>query len=253
MKFSRICVLTTMMLGMSGAAGAQAPGPAGTWPEIRLTSRHWAPYHFADGPTITGPGVDAAGCAMKALNAKFKVESFPFIRAQKMVADGEADGFFLASRTPERDEFAVLSAPISRSIIRWYTLKDSSADPMTNKSLAVATIRGSNGAQTLEREGYVNAARLATAVEVLKMLFAKRVEAVMLTQSTADEAFASGAIDGTPDMLKSVKYSENGLGIYFGKTFLAANPGFLEAFNKVAGGCFIDVMKEDSPAPAVTQ
>lgn len=216
---------------------ATGPTRGADWPELRLVTRDWPPYHIVENGQISGPAVTVVRCAVSRMGVTMRLEAFPWARAQMMVQQGQADGFFTASQTPDRDVWAVLSGPVTWSTIVWYLPRDSTKDPTQDKNLPVASMRGSAFGDYLDRNHYTNITKLGAVSDVLRLLLKGRVDAVLLTEATADDAFRTILTPSDREKLRLIPVSKHPLGVYFARSFLERAPGFLDAFNSATAQC----------------
>ncbi len=87
---------------------------------ILLTTTILSPYQErGDDGTLQGIAVELIRCALHEMNQPYELEVYPWKRAQMMVKDGDAQGFFVGSQNPERDAYATISAPVLINRWRW--------------------------------------------------------------------------------------------------------------------------------------
>ena len=108
MRQSRLKGSTGVALALCLSAGPAIAAP------VRLTTHDLPPYSFVDEQgKLAGVAVKRVECAMTRIQRAFTVTVYPWARAQKLVYAGDADGFFAASQSAERDALAQLSAEIA--------------------------------------------------------------------------------------------------------------------------------------------
>ena len=221
------CLAATLLVG---SAFGEAP--------LRLTTHELPPYSFAGtGARPGGVAVNVVDCAAQAIGQPLEVGIYPWARAQAMVRDGHADGFFAASQSPARDEFAVLSAVIAPQEWRWYFPAGSNVKPSSDKfrkEARVGSFLGGNMLSWLKENGYRVAASPLSNDQMLQMLMRGRVDAILANNLVMDELLVA---HGLQARIRSELLQDKPLGVYFSKLFLERNPGFLQRFNEAVGKC----------------
>lgn len=229
-NFLRICILaaTAFFPAMVGAAGSASADT------FKLNSQDWKPYQYLTNGQPDGIAVKAVKCVVEKMGHKADINLLPWVRAQKEVAEGTADGFFAASKSAERDAYAELSETFIPQVWGWYSMADKTVDA-SSKATRVGVLAGSSMEQWLEKNGYTAMQKVQSSEALVKMLQTGRIDAVLANEIAFKEAVASsGAAEGA---FKGVEHSNRPLGVYFGKAFLAKNPGFLTAFNGAVKSC----------------
>lgn len=204
-----------------------------------LTTHDLPPYSFpVEGRAPSGIAVRTVQCAATALSIPVNIGFFPWKRAQEMVKNNAADGFFAASQADQRDVYAVLSATIAPQEWRWYLLKTSAMDPRskTFKSAArTSSFHGANMRDWLIENGYIANDSPPQNKSLLAMLLKGRVDAILANRLVMDQLLAQ---TGKADAVKSYPALDKPLGIYFSKTFLATQPpDYLARWNQAITAC----------------
>lgn len=212
---------------LSLAAGASAE-------TIKFNTQDWKPYQTVINGQPDGIAVKAVKCIVEKMGHKADIAVLPWTRAQKEVADGVAGGFFAASKSADRDAFAEMSQAFIPQVWRWYTAADKVVD-VAGKTAKVGVLAGSSMEKWLDENGYTATQKIQSTDALVKMLQSGRVEAVLANEIVFKEALGTaGASDAA---FKAIPHSDRPLGVYFGKTFLAAHPGFLDGFNAQIKAC----------------
>lgn len=217
-------------------AGPGASAPAAT--ELVIATQEWAPYQTEASGRQGGIAVDAMRCVLDRLGARYRFVFLPWRRAQEDVRAGRADAFFAASRSAERDEYAVFSVPIAPQVWTWYFPRGASMrpdDPAFKATARIGATAGSNMAAWLARDGYLVEDDIRSMAQLVAMLRARRVDAVLANALTFAEAMR--AIGQSPDTFESRVERSEPLGVYFGRHLLSRRPGVLEAFNRHVPPC----------------
>lgn len=213
---------------------------------VLLTTHNLHPYGsfpYGQPPRITadnqfrGLAVDKVRCVFEKLGVHLEILVYPWKRAQSMVQNGEADGFFAASRRAKRDEFAVMSDMVADQKWNWFLLKENPLSPDDPRFKETATVGGFIGANMLswmQENDYNITATPANTEQLLKILLAGRVDAVLANNHVMDALLSRYSVE---DDVKVYLNQDKPLGVYFSKSFITANPGFLDAFNATLGDC----------------
>ncbi|EAR60601.1 hypothetical protein [Neptuniibacter caesariensis] len=76
---------------------------------IVLTTHNLPPYSHYIGKMLSGSAVEVVECAFKPMSEyTLQIKVVPWKRAQTLVIQNEADGFFAASKNPTRDNYATM-------------------------------------------------------------------------------------------------------------------------------------------------
>lgn len=222
--------LGVVVLTLVGTSAAAAP--------LRLTTHELPPYSFAgSGTRIGGVAVSVVECAAQVIDQPLEISILPWARAQAMVREGQADGFFAASQSAERDSFAVLSAIIAPQEWRWYFKAGSRLRPTTEAfrtEARVGSFLGGNMLSWLKENGYRVAASPVSNEQMLQMLMRNRVDAILANNLVMDSLLAANGLNSG---IQSELLQDKPLGVYFSKTFLERSPGFLPRFNAAVEKC----------------
>ncbi|CAM3964432.1 substrate-binding periplasmic protein [Shewanella aquimarina] len=213
---------------------------------VTITTQQWAPYHSQERDTQgvaheSGYGLTALDCVMAKIGQPYRVIFLPWGRAQNSVKQGKYDAFFSASRNEWRDQFAVLSNTFIQQEWNFYYHKNyripASMNEQKSNTVFGARIH-SNSAHWLAKNKFKRVKTFPTISELVKLLDAKRIDGVMenallFEAQVRQSQLSLDAFVKRPNMRID-------LGVYFGKTFLAKHPGFLERFNRHTQACRFD-------------
>lgn len=230
LHFTRTAVMAAA-LSLSAMTGLAGTAAADT---IKLTTQEWKPYQSTTNGQLDGLAVKAVKCILDKMGHKAEITVLPWTRAQKEVADGNAAGFFAASKSGDRDAFAEMSQAFIPQVWRWYTPADKTVD-VSSKATKVGVLAGSSMEKWLDENGFTATQKIQSTDALVKMLQSGRIEAVLANEIVFKEALTAS---GVPDSaFKAPQHSDRPLGVYFGKSFLASHPGFLNAFNGQVKAC----------------
>lgn len=210
---------------------------------LRLATQESAPYQTVRGGKLGGLAVKVVQCVLAKLNQPYIVAEFPWRRAQMLVEAGVYDGFFAASRTRQRDRFAVLSEPIADQSWRWYWLAANQLNPESESFKANGTasaLASSSMLFWLEQNNYRINSHATTTEQLFAQLMYGRVAAVLSNEAMARDYLKSGTV--LPGTLSEQPFTrltlpELQLGVYFSRKYLTRNPNFLSQFNRHISSC----------------
>ncbi|AUH50733.1 hypothetical protein CXB49_07915 [Chromobacterium sp. ATCC 53434] len=207
---------------------------------IRLATHQQPPLSFtrSDNGHADGLVVQIVACALNKMQRPYTVDVLPWARAQLLVQLQQADGFFAATPSAERDDYAVLSDALIPYERRWYLLKSSPLSPSSpdfKRQARIGAFNGSNMDGWLRDRGYHLTATPANSELLLRMLQSRRVDAVLGNGYAIDALIARLGMQAE---LRSERAETLPMGVYFGKAFLAREgPQFLPQFNGALQGC----------------
>lgn len=181
-------------------------------------------------------------CALKAMGRAYTIEQVPWKRAQRETEAGAYDGFFIATRNDKRDVYAVFSSPFYA--IKWlYVVKVHSAlspDLPNFKTSRFGADLGSARLAWLQRQkaaGEITGGVMGvnSPDQVLKMLLSGRIEVGLLNDHGLTQSLARLCLD--PGRFRTFWVHDTPAGVYFSKSFLKKNLGFMEGFDRAIDTC----------------
>lgn len=233
MKSGGVVLLLAIALLMARPATAEeAAAP------VRLTTHDLPPYGYFENGQLTGTAVHVVSCVMDRVKRPFQIDVLPWKRAQALVQVGQADGFFAASRNPQRDGYARISITIAEQNWTWFLLKENPHDPdkpdFQDKAV-VSSFLGANMQKWLRENGYnLDHSPPSDSRLLLRMLLGGRLDAALANDQVMHALVKKR---GVGERIREVLNRSKPLGIYFSKAFLAVNPGFLARFNAEVSDC----------------
>ena len=199
--------------------------------KIHLTVPDYPPYTSVENGRAAGAGVDIMKSLLTEISVDFVLSTAPnHGRAFQQLKNGASDGFFMASRHPERDAYAEFSRPILPNRWGWFVLKEKSGDmdvrsPRFKRNRSVGTMPNTNQHDWLRQQDYRWITAADTPEQLVQQLELRRIEAVF----TAEHVFL-GATD-TPSKFRFLPEKRWDLGLYVSKDYLKRNPDFLTRLN----------------------
>lgn len=195
------------------------------------------PYQEMVDGALDGSSMRTLSCVMTRLNQRYEVDLAPWLRAREQVRNGAAQGLFsVAADFDNQSGNGRLSLPLALERWVWVTL--TGVKPMRfalEKDQRVAAVLGSNQLKWLEGQGANIGGGARSTVQLLRMLAARRVDAVLVDEAELHIAWQEAGVDPTALAVSFERYMP--LGVYFSNAFLDANPGFLERFNREIAAC----------------
>jgi polar amino acid transport system substrate-binding protein len=206
--------------------------------ELKFLIPDYPPYTYQEQGHNKGIGYEAVSAIMADLQVAFSAELVPhFGRVVLELQKGEADGFFLATESVERNKVAVLSDSVMTIEWTWVWLKErvdlrpGSAEFKQQAQVSAQT--NSNVYHWLKERNYHVTAGTTDIRGLINLLVFKRVDAILLPQLTINTLMEQ---QGTKASLLSFKHEINlPLGIYINKTYLQQHPDFMQRLNAAIG------------------
>ncbi|QJY36090.1 transporter substrate-binding domain-containing protein [Vibrio europaeus] len=228
------CLMIMMGLLSSTHAFAQTSiGPA----RLLLTTQEWAPYQEYKHGQMQGIALDKVKCILGKMGQPYQLTMTSWSDAQLRVHSGAQHGFFVATQTDERDEYATLSEPIAEQKLMWYFGPgvEPKIDELSKLNLKFSAKFGSNKWFWLKRNGYNVVKQPRDAKVLLKLLKQREIDIALeddlVFKSELDEA-------GLPsDFFQYQVLETKPMGVYFSNRFLTKYSGFLSAFNAAVFKC----------------
>lgn len=202
--------------------------------KIVLNTHDQAPLSYPDEKgELTGTAVLPVLYALNRMGWQHEFSVLPWIRAQQLVQQGRADGFFAASSNAERDTYAVRSAPIAYQVSNWYLLKENPLNPDSPEFKArarVGSYQGANMLKWLKDNAYNVTGEPPEPDKLFLMLISARFDACLANDyNYANFIRRNPVFQGS---FRSVMHQSTALHVYFSKSFLEKHPGFLAEFNR---------------------
>lgn len=228
------CLLVTLGVLNSTYAFAQAAiGPS----RLLLTTQDWSPYQEYKHGQMQGLALDRVKCALGKMGQPYQLTMTTWSDAQLRVHSGTQHGFFVATQTAERDDYATLSAPIAQQDLVWYF--GPGVEPKINElsklNLKFSAKFGSNKWFWLKRNGY-NVVKQPRDAKVLLRLLKQREIDIALEDKLVFEGELKEA-ELPNDFFQFQTLDSQPMGVYFSNRFLNKYSGFLAAFNVAVSKC----------------
>jgi ABC-type amino acid transport substrate-binding protein len=198
--------------------------------EIALGTNVSSAYTADRSQLVRGGSIEHIECIFKDLQQPYQITTVPWLRARQEVRKAHLDGFFTAISVDEADAYASLSAPLVLENWYWFWRADMPEPTSWKGSHKLGAILGSQQAEWLAAAGYPEPMTANNLPQMLKMLFSKRIDVILADKEHFEKAAAELGADDTSYQYRFFRYVP--LGVYFGKSFLADNPGFLSRFNQ---------------------
>lgn len=214
---------------LSGGGGAIAAE------EILLETVEEAPYQVYLQGALTGQAVTQLDCIFRQLEFSPVYRVTSAARAQLNLRKARVDGYFSAAPNPDIDRFADLSVPLLVKKWNSYSYDPQLLNlPMWDRRLKIGVISGGNPMVWLDSRGVAPAMQAASMEQLLELLHKGRVNLIVADEMAVQEVLERHS--ALPPPLQRFQQFMP-LGVYFAKTFLRDNPGFLAEFDRQAESC----------------
>ena len=192
---------------------------------LRLVIPEYIPYTSTEGGKPHGIGVDKVVPLLASLGLDCQISGGSFGDAVTAIKEGRADGFFLASKSAERDAVAVLFAPIVYNNWFWYLAADSKLDPKApefNQGTVVGTVSFSAQAAWLNKNDFH--VRIMPNADPLPgmLLEHKGINSILGPELVINDAIAKAGL--SPDKFRTVLADRKPFGLYVAKAWLTQHP-----------------------------
>ena len=202
---------------------------------LRVAVPDYPPYTYVHNEQIVGEGFESFVAIMKQLGVEYQAQPVPhFGRSIIEMENNQLDALLLATESQERNALAVYSAPLFYTDWAWVWLAErTDINPNYEQfkhTAQVSAQMNSNIYHWLSRQHYKITPGTSDIRGLFSLLDHKRVDAVMLPALTARTLISQEQLPKTHyNIHKQIKLPYD---IYVSKTYLAANPGFMERLNK---------------------
>ncbi|SOB59765.1 conserved exported protein of unknown function [Pseudodesulfovibrio profundus] len=207
-------------------------GICGQSRRIVLATHDLNPYgYYHDSGKFDGDAVRVVRYALDKMGISLNLIVVPWERAQLMTWEGEADGFFAASKNEYRERHGVMSEIIADQKWTWYMLKSNPLDPSNDdfkENARVTSFIGANMLKWLKNNGYLVATPPKNTEALARMLQYQRFDAALANHRVMENIIHKHKLHGK---FKSRTLQDKPLGVYFNRNYLARHPEFLEEFN----------------------
>ncbi|WP_198147333.1 substrate-binding periplasmic protein [Gilvimarinus polysaccharolyticus] len=188
-------------------------------------------------PSSLGQSADLVRCVFARLPYEVSMHVQPWRRVQQEVLTGVSDGFFTAMSDPQVDKYASLTDPLILEKWYWFSRAGTSVD-VDPSSLRIGAILGSPQQLWYELNGHNTALGAQDLPQLIKLLFAGRVDVILADHKHFIEA--ANVLSIAPSRYQATFFRYVPLGVYMGQDFLASNSDFLSSFNKQIPFCAPD-------------
>ncbi|MFV3073182.1 substrate-binding periplasmic protein [Niveispirillum fermenti] len=203
---------------------------------LHLLTNIAPPYQEMVNGELGGTSLRALDCIMDRLDQRYEVDLAPWLRAREQVRQGAVAGIFSVAPDPEGPRDGHLSLPLALERWVWVTPAGIRLVKMDlHQRRRIAAVLGSNQLKWLRGQGRDVDGMARTSTQLLRMLAAGRVEAVLMDQAELLSAIKQAGADPAQFQVSFQRYMP--LGVYFAAPFLRSNPHFLERFNGEIGHC----------------
>lgn len=234
-KRTAVTMLTafSVILGTKAAFAQAVTGPS----RLLLTTQDWAPYQEFKEARMQGVALDRVKCALSKMGQPYQITMTSWSDAQLRVQSGTQHGFFVATQTEERDEFATLSVPIAQQQLQWYFGPgvEANIDELSKVNMKFSAKFGSSKWFWLKRNGYHVVKQPRDAKVLLKLLKEREIDIALEDKLVFEEELNSAAMP--LDYFNTQVLETKDMGVYFSNRFLSKYSGFLESFNLAVTKC----------------
>lgn len=202
---------------------------------VRLSTSAEEPYQVVMQGQLSGLSVEVLQCIFAGLQHPYEIKLTSLGRARYNVSQRTSDGFFSSAPDSQVNGYAELSAPLLVEKWYWYALDPHALNrPIWDRNLRIGSVLGSNSLTWLEARGISVTQKVTRLEQLVDLLQRGRID-LLLADSHAMDSLPQQQPGQRPLLQRFVRYSP--LGVYFSRSFLDEQPGFLKAFNRQLEGC----------------
>ncbi|MEZ8825911.1 transporter substrate-binding domain-containing protein [Vibrio amylolyticus] len=229
--------LSLFILGVSHVSANNTASNIYGPSRLLLTTQDWSPYQEYKNGQMQGLALDIVKCTLGKMSQPYRITMTSWSEAQLKVHSGTQHGFFVATNTQERNEYATLSDPIAEQNLYWYFGPGVPAkiDELSKLSLKFSAKFGSNKWFWLKRNGYNVVKQPRDAKVLLKLLKNREIDIALEDQLVFDTEIEHALLPA--DYFKSELVETKEMGVYFSNRFLGQYKGFLNSFNLALAKC----------------
>ncbi len=205
---------------------------------VKLGTQLWAPYQKIEKGEVCGISVKIVRCILDRLHEDVSIVPLPWLRAQLSTQRGELDGFFAASQSDARDQFAVMSRPFIKQEWRIYFLqheyKEASLKNVRDFYRLGARLN-SNVAYWAKKDNFVVNEVSSEPSKLITLLLHDRIDAYVENSVVFEHNIKQLGLKKS--QFYSMHFKHHPLGVYFSKNFLGKHRNFIESFNRSIDLC----------------
>lgn len=223
---------TTASVGSVKADPLRPSGPSS--PPFRLVTS----YSSSDSSDsiIGSSSLVVVDCIFNRLKMDYELTQLPWLRAHLQLESGHAEAILPLIQQSDMDQSARLSAPFG--LEKWYWFGRGGEDLgvlVKDKALRVGSLRGSNHALWLAKQGYSNVMEVESAGQLSQLLALRRVDAVFYELQWGVDTYGDFSSSDAGATFLFERYAA--LGMYVSNRVLTRTPALLERFNEQIAYC----------------
>ncbi len=180
----RICLISLLVF-LGSAANAQ---------NLRVVTENWPPYNFFnENDQIVGSSTKIVRAVLEKAGFSYSIEVHPWARSYSIAQNNSNVLIYTILRTPFREKLFKWVRPIApANTYHFYRL--AARNDLSLKTIEdamrhrIGVVRNNVIHQTLRQKGFVDGKNIIAVnkqVQVIKMLFAKRLDYIILQEMTA--------------------------------------------------------------------
>lgn len=185
--------------------------------------------------TTSDDATKQVDCILNKMQTDYRIRLLPWRRAKQEVHSQILDGFFPAVAVDEASNFATLSTPLVLENWYWFWRADTPEPATWKEKSRIGVILGGQQESILVNEGYTTFTTANNAQQLVKLLFAERIDALLMDKEEFENLAVQMSVKESEYNSRFFRYQS--MGVYFGELFLESHPNFLTTFNSFASSC----------------
>lgn len=190
---------------------------------------------LAQNNTTNDDATKQVDCILNKMQADYRIRLLPWRRAKQDVHSQILDGFFPAVAVDDASSFATLSTPLVLENWYWFWRAETQEPTTWKEKSRIGVILGGQQETILINEGYTTFATANNAQQLVKLLFAERIDAMLMDKEEFEKLATQMNVKDSEYNSRFFRYQS--MGVYFGESFLEDHPNFLTTFNSFASSC----------------
>ncbi|WP_245986881.1 substrate-binding periplasmic protein [Vibrio pectenicida] len=191
---------------------------------------NFPPYTMIDiEGSPTGIGLNAMKPILDSMRVNYTINvDSNHGRALSELKNNRSDGFFMASKNKERDQYAVFSSAVMYNNWVWIVLKENERDfrPSAQSNYVVASLLNTNTNHWLKKSGYTLTPPAWNIESLVKKLDSHEVDAILVAEVVFKHRYQNS------DDYATILHEAKPFGVYISKAFISKHPKFMEKLNE---------------------
>jgi len=193
---------------------------------------NFKPFTYSENGQLKGDAIIKVKEALEQVDVSYRIEQYETYTALiKALKGNDIQGFFLATKNPERDKYARFSKAVDYNNWAWFYPKGKGISFKSSEfkhSAVIGTVQKTNTYRWLVRQGYQAIGEKRE--NLPSLLISGSLSAVFMAEKVFEDACKDQNIN--PDLFNKKIEQQRDFGIYISKQYLLNQPDFLDNLNQ---------------------